>query len=45
MYFNITFQVGSDLNLHLDELNSFKDSLSKQLAAIRIKLNQGMFKS
>ena len=34
-------QVASDLNLKLDELNSFKDSLSFQLAEVRAKLAKG----
>ena len=37
------FQVVSDLNLKLDELNSFKDSLSQQLSEIRSTLNNGKY--
>eukprot|EP00116_Pleurobrachia_bachei_P014444 sb/3474706/ len=36
-----TLQVATDLNLKLDELNSFKDSLSFQLAEVRAKLAKG----
>ena len=41
----VYLQVASDLNVKVEELNTFKDALSHQLADIRAKLAKGLLLS